>query len=173
MEWFPARYGRDLFNGYLLRVIHGRGTMFENLILKEPRRKNCTSGEHVGRSTSPFRETNRPRNVCRKTASEIRAVCALAPSCWNRTSPGVMFFRHYFQPALAENKFSIPKATACSRAERLGDRLTADSRARSRRFLPFRTDRVHVRSGYFQSFPIGRIRNLTVRDWFVACNAGV
>ena len=40
------------------------------------------SGDRAGQPMSPnLRETNRPENICQKTASEILAVCAVAPSC--------------------------------------------------------------------------------------------
>ena len=39
------------------------------------------SGDRAGQPMSPLRETNRAGNIRRKTASEILAVCAVAPSC--------------------------------------------------------------------------------------------
>lgn len=35
------------------------------------------SGKRAGQPMLPIRLTNRPANICRKTASEIQAVCAV------------------------------------------------------------------------------------------------
>lgn len=72
----------------------------------------------------PYR-SERPTARERKISN---CVCALVPHCSNRTTPKVTFFGHFLQPVpqkgIIANNHSVPKATACFRARRLGDRST-------------------------------------------------
>lgn len=61
------------------------GAKSKNLIFKVAQEKKLHMlklGKRAGRQPlSPLREANRPGNICHKTASEIRAICAVAPAC--------------------------------------------------------------------------------------------
>ena len=86
-----------LTDGFL-QIIQLTGFMSVNTRSRIPPKKKKShverSGERGGHGTSPKREISCPGNMFRTMVIDSFAVCAVAPSCWNRTSAQFILLRH-------------------------------------------------------------------------------
>lgn len=89
---FGENFGRQiltLVSNVVLEGFQGLGLVHINTGLqKTPQKKSGTvkSGDLAGQCKSPKREMRRPGNAALRISVVARAVCAVAPSCWNHMS---------------------------------------------------------------------------------------